>query len=111
MRKPRPEAADAITCPLCVKQIADDGKTEYGEDAPYKGRSLVTHFKRGHNTNRFGIDNILGVPPGTTPLCSQKLIDEKFKPAGSRGAAALAEKNREKTEVVEECEEFSLSDF
>ena len=83
---------DAIVCPLCVKQISDTGKTEYGDTEPYKARSLVTHFKQAHHTNALGVDKLLGVPPGTTRVCSTALVDKVFRPAGSRGAIALAAK-------------------
>lgn len=88
----RENAPDAIICPLCEHQIAATSETEFGSKTPYKGRSLVTHFKIDHNTNALGVDTILDVAPGTTQVCSQELIMGVFKPAGARGAVALAVK-------------------
>lgn len=87
-KKQRSIPDDAVVCQLCVKQIETDGKTETGATEPYRAASLITHFKQAHGTNALGIDQKLGLPPGTTIKCSPSLMD-KFVQSGSMGANAL----------------------
>lgn len=69
---------DLIECPLCG----------------HKAKSLVTHFKRTHNTNALGIDKMLNLVPGTTKNCSNALR-RSFSNSGGKKVDATKQTRRE----------------
>lgn len=114
MPKKTYDPKDLIACPLCEDMIRKNGSLADGKTEPYKGMSLITHFKQVHGTNSEGIDKILGLVPGTTPKCSPAL-NNKFKSAGAKGAVALQLKNSQnpkmKKKTAVELEDAALDDI